>query len=132
GELLDQVGVDPTRLHQRDAMLEAKALGADLRELFLSDAELGLGRFERKLAARAPDRAIAEIGGDREARRRQHHGGEHARHTSPDSHAANESPTDSGRQAENRKRRGREIVNVPYRKDAALFLTGKKRTCSLE
>jgi len=102
GKLLDQIGVDLAGLHQLDAMLQAPSLALELGELLLAHTELGLRILERDDAACAPDRIVAEIGRDRAAHRRQHHGGEHAGHTSPDSHPANESPTDSGRQGEMR------------------------------
>src|SRR6185312_10629971 len=98
GELLDQIGIDGAGAHQRDAMLEALALGTDLVKLLVADTELGLRVLKREHAARTPDGVIAEIGRDRARHRRQHHGGKYAGHTSPDSHHANESPTDSGRQ----------------------------------
>src|SRR6185437_12277054 len=90
-ELFDQIEIDMARLHLADMLLKKRALTLQLDELFLADPEFRLRVGEREHAARTPDRVIAEIGGDRAADRRQYHCRENPRHTSPDSHQANES-----------------------------------------
>ncbi len=89
-------------IHQRDTMLQTQPRGIGLGQRFALNPETGLGRLEREKAAVTPDRVVAEIGNDGAGDRREHRKTEETCHASPDSHAMNESRTDSAGQAESR------------------------------
>jgi len=93
GKLLDQVRIVPA--HQGDPVLQALAIGLHLGQLLLTDAKLGLGVFQLQDAAIAPDGVGAEITHHRKGDRRQDQSQEKAGDRTLDSHAPNESQTDS-------------------------------------
>jgi hypothetical protein len=97
-KFLDQIAVDMPRLEQRNAVLQADARIAHLRELFLLDADGHAGVGERKRAALAPDGVVAEISNDRGAESWAEGSRKKPCHTTPDPHKPNESQTDSSGQ----------------------------------
>ena len=99
-KLFHKVVVDGTRTQQFDAVRQTRARPLKLSELLLLNAEPSLGIGQRQKAAFAPDCVVAEIGDEGARDRRQHGNAEDTRHATPDSHALNESRTDSAGQEE--------------------------------
>jgi hypothetical protein len=97
-KFLDQIAVDMPRLEQRDAVLQADTRIAHLRELFLLDADGGMGIGKRQRAALAPDGVVTEIDNDSGTERWAERSRKKPCHATPDPHKTNESHTDSSGQ----------------------------------
>src|SRR6185312_16240157 len=94
-KFLDQIGIDRARAEQTDAVLQADPRGTDLRKLLLMDAKFRARARQRDGAAFTPDRVVAEIGNDGGTDGWADGSSKKAGHTAPNSHAPNESHTDS-------------------------------------
>ena len=98
GQLFDQVGIAAIFFHQGNAMLQPGAAGLKFGELLLLDAQMGLGIFQRKDAAIAPDGLGAEVAHHGQRDRRNDESYKKSADRTLDSHSPNESHTDSPRQ----------------------------------
>jgi hypothetical protein len=99
-EFFDQIIIHTPGPHELYAVFETLTIRLKLGELFALHAKAVFNVGERKHAARTPNRVVAEIGDGRERHRWQYGDAEKARHATSDSHAPNESRTDSVGQAE--------------------------------
>jgi len=98
GQLFHQVGVGAVLLHQGDAMLKPLAVVLELGQLLLLDAQLRLGILQGQNPAIAPDCIGPEIAYDRQGNGWDHKKAEKSGDGTLDSHAPNESHTESPRQ----------------------------------
>jgi hypothetical protein len=99
-KLFDKVVVDRARTHQLDAMFQARPRSLKLGELFLLDDHPVLHFDKRERSALTPYSVVAEVSDYGAGNRRQHGNAKKACHATSDSHAMNESRTDSVGQAE--------------------------------
>jgi hypothetical protein len=99
-KLFDKIVVDRARTHQLDAMFQARPRSLKLGKLVPLDAKPVLHVGKRKRSALTPDGVVAEVGDYGAGNRRQHGNAKKACHATSDSHAMNESRTDSVGQAE--------------------------------